>query len=68
MLLDYARGGNPPYHVARILRDYLVRADPPRTTCCSAGPSSSSRGPASRSYFLIERYRPLADAAALARR
>ncbi len=68
-LLDYGRGGNPAYHIARILRDYLVRVEP--------GSDELLLGKAffvvaqtrlADSFFLIERYRPLADAAVLAER
>ena len=68
-LLDYSRGGNRSYDIARILRDYLVRVD--------YGSDELLLGKAyfvvagsrlAHSYFLIERYRPLADAAALAGR
>jgi hypothetical protein len=68
-LLDYGRGGNRPYDIARILRDYLVRVD--------HGSDELLLGKAyfvvaetrlAHSYFLIERYRPLADARALASR
>jgi hypothetical protein len=69
VLLDYARGGNPPYQIARILRDYLVRVEPGsddlllgKAFFVVAGARLAS------SFFLIERYRPLADAAALANR
>jgi hypothetical protein len=69
LLLDYGRGGNPPYEVSNILRDYLVRPD--------AGNDDLLLGKAffvvagtrlAHSYFIIERSRPLPDAAALARR
>ena len=69
LLLDYGRGGNPPYDVSNILRDYLVRPD--------AGNDDLLLGKAffvvagtrlTHSYFIIERSRPLPDAAALARR
>lgn len=68
LLLDYGRGGNPPY-IPSILRDYLVRPD--------AGNDDLLLGKAffvvagrrlAHSYFIIERSRPLPDAAALARR
>jgi hypothetical protein len=69
VLLDYGRGGNRFYDVARILRDYLVRIEPGsddlllgKAYFVVAGASLAS------SFFLIERYRPLPDAAALARR
>jgi hypothetical protein len=68
-LLDYARGGNRAYDIARILRDYLVRIEPGsddlllgKAYFVVAGTRLAS------SFFLIERYRPLRDAAALARR
>jgi len=69
VLLDYGRGGNRSYDVARILRDYLVRVDP--------GSDDLLLGKAyfvvggrrlASSYFLIERYGPLPDADALAAR
>lgn len=68
LLLDYGRGGNPPWDVSNILRDYLVRPD--------AGNDDLLLGKAffvvagrrlAHSYFIIERSRPLPDAAALAR-
>jgi hypothetical protein len=62
VLLDYARGGNPPYQIARILRDYLVRVEPGsddlllgKAFFVVAGARLAS------SFFIIERYRPLAD-------
>lgn len=69
VLLDYSRGGNRRYDVARILRDYLVRVEP--------GSDDLLLGKAyfvvggrrlASSYFLIERDRPLPDADALAAR
>lgn len=69
LLLDYSRGGNPPWDVSTILRDYLVRPD--------AGHDDLLLGKAffvvagtrlAHSYFIIERSRPLPDAAALAGR
>lgn len=69
VLLDYRRGGNPAYDVARILRDYLVRIEPDsddlllgKAYFVVAGARLAS------SFFLIERWQPLRDAAALARR
>lgn len=68
-LLDYSRGGNRAYDIARILRDYVVRVEP--------GSDDLLLGKAffvvaekrlAHSFFLIERYRPLSDAAALAAR
>jgi hypothetical protein len=69
VLLDYGRGGNRAYDVARILRDYLVRIE--------SGSDDLLLGKAyfvvagarlASSFFLIERHRPLPDAATLARR
>jgi hypothetical protein len=69
VLLDYARGGNPPYEVARILRDYLVRVEPGSDDLLLGQAFFVLGGrPVASSFFLIERYRPLADAADLARR
>ena len=69
VLLDYGHGGNRAYDIARILRDYLVRVEPGsddlllgKAYFVVAGARLAS------SFFLIERYRPLPDAAALARR
>lgn len=68
-LLDYGRGGNRGYDIARILRDYVVRVEP--------GSDDLLLGKAffvvaekrlAHSFFLIERYRPLSDAEALAAR
>jgi hypothetical protein len=67
--LDYSKGRNPPYEIARILRDYVVRIEPGsddlllgRAFFVIAGRRVAD------SYFLIERYRALADAASLAQR
>jgi hypothetical protein len=69
LLLDYGRGGNPRLDAANILRDYLVRPD--------AGNDDLLLGKAffvaagrrlAHSFFIIERSRPLPDAAALAAR
>jgi hypothetical protein len=69
VLLDYGRGGNRAYDIARILRDYLVRVDPGSDDLLlGKAYFVVARAPLASSYFLIERYRPLADAAALARR
>jgi hypothetical protein len=69
MLLDYGRGGNRAYDITKIIRDYVVRIEPGsddlllgKAYFVVAGARLAS------SYFLIERYRPLADAAALAAR
>lgn len=68
-LLDYGHGGNRAYDIANILRDYLVRVEPGsdelllgRAFFVVAGTTLA------HSYFLIERYRPLTDATALANR
>lgn len=62
VLLDYARGANPPYHVARILRDYLVRVEPQSDDLLLGRAFFVVAGrPMADSYFLIERYRPLAS-------
>lgn len=69
VLLDYSRGGNPPYEVARILRDYLVRVEPGSDDLLLGKAFFVIAGrPVTDSFFLIERYRPLPDAAELARR
>lgn len=69
LLLDYGRGGNKPYDVARILRDYLVRVDP--------GSDELLLGTAffvlggrrlARTFFVIERRGPIADADVLGAR
>jgi hypothetical protein len=69
VLLDYGRGGNRGGNVAQILRDYLVQVTPGsddlllgKAYFVVAGRRLAS------SYFLIERYRPLRDAEALAAR
>jgi hypothetical protein len=63
VLLDYSRGANPPYHPARILRDYLVRVDPGSDDLLLGRAYFVIAGrPMADSFFLIERYRPLADA------
>jgi len=68
-LLDYARGGNKAYDISRILRDYLVRVEPGRDDLLLGKALFVVGGRRlAQSYFLIERYRPLADAAALGRR
>jgi hypothetical protein len=68
-LLDYSQGGNRAYDIARILRDYLVRVEPGSDELLLGKAFFVVAGaPLAHSYFLIERYRPLADAAALANR
>lgn len=67
--LDYSRGGNRAYDIANILRDYLVRVEP-RSDELLLGKAFFvvARTRLAHSYFLIERYRPLTDAKALANR
>jgi hypothetical protein len=68
-LLDYSRGGNRAYDIARILRDYLVRVEPGSDELLLGKAFFVVAGVRlANSYFLIERYRPLLDAATLARR
>jgi len=62
VLLDYSRGANPAYHVARILRDYVVRVEPGSDDLLLGRAYFVVAGrPMADSYFLIERFRPLAD-------
>ena len=69
LLLDYRRGGNPPYDVSNILRDYLVRPDAANDDLLLGKAFFVVAGTRlAHSYFIIERSRPLPDAAALARR
>ncbi len=69
VLLDYSRGGNRAYDIARILRDYLVRVEPGSDDLLlGKAYFVVARTRLASSFFLIERYRPLRDAAALARR
>ena len=68
-LLDYSRGGNRAYDIARILRDYLVRIEPGSDELLLGKAFFVVAGTRlAHSYFLIERYRPLIGAAALAKR
>jgi hypothetical protein len=68
-LLDYSRGGNRAYDIARILRDYLVRVDPGSDELLLGKAFFVVAGTRlADSFFLIERYRPLADAPAVANR
>jgi hypothetical protein len=69
VLLDYGRGGNRGYDVARILRDYLVRVEPGSDDLLLGKAYFVVAGRRlAHSFFLIERYRELADATALAER
>jgi hypothetical protein len=69
VLLDYGRGGNPGYDVSRIIRDYLVRVDEGSDDLLLGKAYAAIAGRhLAVSYFLIERYRPLRDAQALAGR
>jgi hypothetical protein len=68
-LLDYSRGGNRAYDIANILRDYLVRVEPGSDDLLLGKALFVVAGARlTNSFFLIERYRPLADAASLADR
>src|ERR1700722_2844757 len=68
-LLDYAQGGNRAYDVARMLRDYIVRVEPHSDELLLGKAYFVIAGARlGHTYFLIERYRPLADTAALAKR
>jgi hypothetical protein len=65
-LLDYSRGGNRAYDIARILRDYLVRVEPGSDELLLGKALFVVAGATlAHSYFLIERYRPLTDTTAL---
>jgi len=69
VLLDYGRGGNRGYDPARILRDYLVRVEPGSDDLLLGKAYFTFGGRhLAHTYFLIERYRPLADAGVLAQR
>ena len=69
LLLDYGRGGNPPWEVSNILRDYLVRPDTGNDDLLLGKAFFVVAGTRlTHSYFVIERSRPLPDAAALAGR
>jgi hypothetical protein len=68
-LLDYSRGGNRAYDIANILRDYLVRVEPGSDDLLLGKALFVVAGARlADAFFLIERYRPLADAASLADR
>jgi hypothetical protein len=68
-LLDYSHGGNRAYDIANILRDYLVRVEPGSDDLLlGKALFVVARTRLADSFFLIERYRPLADAASLADR
>ena len=68
-LLDYSQGGNRAYDIARILRDYLVRVEPGSDELLLGKAFFVVAGTRlADSFFLIERYGKLADAAALADR
>jgi hypothetical protein len=69
VLLDYSRGGNKPYDVSRILRDYLVEVEPDSADLLLGKAFFVIAGArVASSFFLIQRYQPLPDAADLARR
>jgi hypothetical protein len=68
-LLDYSHGRNKAYDIANILRDYLVRVEPSSDELLLGKAFFVVAGTTlAHSYFLIERYRPLTDASALAKR
>jgi len=68
-LLDYSRGGNRAYDIARILRDYLVRVEPGSDELLLGKAFFVVAGRRlANSYFLIERSGPLIDATALTKR
>jgi hypothetical protein len=56
LLLDYARGSNPPYDPARLLRDYLVRVDEGSDDLL-LGKAYLAVGPArvAMGFFILER-------------
>ncbi len=67
--LDYSRGGNRAYDIARILRDFLVRVEPGSDELLLGKALFVAAGTTlAQSYFLIERYRPLTDATTLSKR
>ena len=69
LLLDYGRGGNPPWDASNILRDYLVRPDADNNDLLLGKAFFVVAGTRlAHSYFIIERSRPLPDAEALASR
>ena len=69
VLLDYGRGSNRAHNVGQILRDYLVRVTPGSDDLLLGKASFVLAGRRlASSYFLIERYRRLPDAEALAAR
>jgi hypothetical protein len=69
VLLDYARGGNKPYDVSRILRDYLVQVEPESADLLLGKAFFVIAGArVASSFFLIQRSQPLPDLADLARR
>jgi hypothetical protein len=69
VLLDYGQGGNRPYDIARVLRDYVVRVQPGSDELLLGKAYFVVAGARlAHSYFLIERYRPMADVTALAQR
>ena len=68
-LLDYGRGGNRSYDPSRVFRDYVVRAEPGSDDLLLGKAYVTVAGTRiAQTFFLIERYRPLSDAEALARR
>jgi len=62
LLLDYGRGGNRAWDVARLLRDYLVRVEPGSDELL-LGKAYVALGPARLpvGFFVLERRRPAPD-------
>ena len=59
VLLDYARGNNPAYDPARLLRDHLVRVDESSDDLLlGKAYLALGRARAPVGFFLLERYRP----------
>lgn len=68
-LLDYGPGSNRAYDPSRLLRDYVVRAEPGSDDLLLGKAYFSIAGTRiARTFFLIERYRPLTDPQELSRR
>ena len=58
LLLDYGKGGNPPWDVTTGLRDYLVQVDPDDPDLL-LGKAYYAAGPAriAMNFFILERHR-----------
>ena len=69
ILLDYGRGGNAPYDVTRVLRDYVVRIAPGSDELLlGKAYLALGRVRLPLSFFLLERHRPVGTEPALPRR